>query len=314
MKLLVTGCCGFIGSHLCEKLLKEGHMVYGIDIINDYYCIKQKLKNLQLLQKYTNFHFKIEDICNTEIISYIKPDIVVNIAAMAGVRNSLENPEIYMKTNIEGQVNLLKQSAKNKVKLFIYASSSSVYGTNKKVPFCETDEIVNLNSPYAASKRSSELMANLYHKLYDLPVIGLRFFTVYGPRGRPDMAPFKFLTKIMNGEIIDKYGDGTTYRDYTYVDDIVDGIMGAIINKNNRSCEVYNLGNSTPHSLNEFIECCEKVTWKKAIVNEMKEQLGDVPKTYANIDKAKKDLDYNPKIKLEEGLKNMYEWLLTRNS
>ena len=312
MKLLVTGCCGFIGSHLCERLLKEKHIVYGIDIINNYYSIEQKFKNLQILQKYKNFTFKLENICDTKIIDEIKPDIVINIAAMAGVRYSLENPKIYMKTNIEGQINLLKQSVENNVKLFIYASSSSVYGTNKKVPFSEEDDILNLNSPYAASKRSAELMAELYNKLYNLNVIGLRFFTVYGPRGRPDMAPFKFLSKIMNCETIDKYGDGTTYRDYTYVDDIVDGIMGSIINKNNRSCEVYNLGNSTPHSLNEFIKCCEKVTGKKAIINQMEDQLGDVPKTYADITKAKNDLDYSPKIKLDDGLKKMYEWLLTR--
>tara|TARA_B100000674_G_scaffold417720_1_gene367791 strand:- start:672 stop:1610 length:939 start_codon:yes stop_codon:yes gene_type:complete len=312
MKLLVTGCCGFIGSHLCERLLKEKYIVYGIDIINNYYSIEQKFKNLQILQEYKNFTFKLENICDTKIIDEIKPDIVINIAAMAGVRYSLENPKIYMKTNVEGQINLLKQSVDNNVKLFIYASSSSVYGTNKKVPFSEEDDILNLNSPYAASKRSGELMAELYNKLYKLNVIGLRFFTVYGPRGRPDMAPFKFLSKIMDEETIDKYGNGTTYRDYTYIDDIVNGILGAIRNKNNRTCEVYNLGNSLPHSLNEFIKSCERVTGKKAIINQMGDQLGDVPKTFADITKAKNDLDYLPKIKLDDGLKRMYDWLLTR--
>lgn len=312
MKLLVTGCCGFIGSHLCERLLKENHIVYGIDIINSYYDISQKLNNLQILKKYKNFIFSKEDICDTNIINNIKPDIVINIAAMAGVRYSLENPKIYMKTNIEGQINLMKQSVENKVKLFIYASSSSVYGTNKKVPFSETDEICNLNSPYAASKRSGELMAKLYNKLYGLNVIGLRFFTVYGPRGRPDMAPFKFLTRIMKGEKIDKYGDGSSYRDYTYIDDIVSGIMGAVRNKNKRTCEVYNLGNSTPHSLNEFIKTCELVSDKKAIINQLGVQLGDVPKTFADIDKAKIDFDYNPKTELKDGLKKMYDWLSTR--
>ena len=201
----------------------------------------------------------------------------------------------------------MNECIKNKVKHYIYASSSSVYGTNTKIPFLEKDEIKNPNSPYAASKISCEIMANLYNKLYNLPVIGLRFFTVYGPRGRPDMAPFKFLTKIMNQEKFDKYGDGNTFRDYTYIDDIVSGIIGAIKNKNNRNCEIYNLGNSNTITLNEFIKTCEDVTGKTAIFNQLPEQPGDVPKTYSDITKAKEDLDYEPKTNLFDGLTEMYE-------
>jgi len=309
MKIVVTGCSGFIGSHLCEKLLNEGNIVYGIDIINDYYDITQKLNNLQILKKYKNFYFYKENIIDTKIIASIKPDKVVHLAAMAGVRYSLENPQLYMRTNVEGQTNLLKQCVENDVKSFIYASSSSVYGMNKKVPFNEKDTIENVNSPYAASKKSCETIAQLYNQLYGITTIGLRFFTVYGPRGRPDMAPFKFLKAISNGYKFDKYGDGNTYRDYTYISDIVNGIMGAIENKKKKKCEIYNLGNGNPINLNRFIQICEEVTGKNAIFNKLPDQPGDVPKTYADINNAIKDLDYNPKISFKEGLKNMYDWM-----
>ena len=310
MKILITGCAGFIGSHLCEKLLKDkSNEIIGIDIITDYYDTKQKLENLEILEEYDNFKFKKEDILETNLINIEKPDVVVHLAASAGVRNSLENPIKYIRNNIEGHTNLLDQSVKNDVKLFIYASSSSVYGNNVKVPFSEEDKIENINSPYALTKFSCENFSKLYNKLYKIPVIGLRFFTVYGPRGRPDMAPYKFLSKIMNNEKIDKYGDGTSYRDYTYIDDIVNGIIGAIKNKNSRKCEIYNLGNTKTYSLNEFIDICENVTEKKAIINKMNDQKGDVSKTYSDIKKAKEDLDYNPVINLTEGLTNMFKWL-----
>ena len=312
MKILITGCAGFIGSHLSEKLLKNNHLIYGIDNINDYYDQSQKNNNLKILYKYNNFHFKKDDIVTTNIISEIKPDIVVNIAAMAGVRYSIENPSIYMKVNVEGQVNLLKQSVENNVKLFVYASSSSVYGLNQKIPFNENDTINNVNSPYAASKKSGEIMAKLYHDLYKLPVIGLRFFTVYGPRGRPDMAPFKFLNSIINQNQFMKYGNGESYRDYTYIDDIVNGIIGAINNKKSRTCEVYNLGNSKPITLNQFINTCEQVSGKKAIFKQISEQKGDVPYTYADIQKAKDDLDYSPKTTFKEGIKLTYEWMISK--
>ncbi len=314
MNVLVTGCAGFIGSHLCEKLLfNKESKILGIDNINDYYDRNQKFENLELLKKFSNFTFYEDDICTTKVINIFKPEIVVNIAAMAGVRYSVNNPTICMRVNVEGQINLLKQCVDNDVKLFVYASSSSVYGKNTKVPFQEDDKLNKINSPYAASKMCSEILAGTYHRLYGLKTIGLRFFTVYGPRGRPDMAPYKFLNAIYQNKKFDKYGNGETYRDYTYVDDIVNGIIGAIKNKKNKDCEVYNLGNSKPITLNEFIKTCEKVTGKKAIFNQLPDQKGDVPKTYADITKAKNDLDYNPKVSFEGGLRKTYEWLSNKS-
>jgi len=309
-KLLVTGCAGFIGSHLCEKLLQKNYEVFGIDIINDYYDIRKKEENIKLLLNYNNFSFLREDICDTKIISKIKPSKIVHLASMAGVRYSIENPALYEKINIGGFINIMEEAVKNNVQQVIYASSSSVYGLNKKIPFSEEDPIKTCNSPYACSKMSMEIFAKTYYQLYKIPNIGLRFFTVYGPRGRPDMAPYKFLNAIKNGEEFKKFGDGTTSRDYTYIDDIVSGIIAAIENKKNIQCEVYNLGNSDPVTLNEFISTCEKVTNKKAIYKQIEMQLGDVPHTYADITKAKRDLNYSPKIKLEDGLRKMYESIL----
>ena len=311
MIILVTGCAGFIGSHLCEKLLQDiNNRVFGVDIINDYYDVNQKMDNINILKKYNNFTFEKQDIITSKIINNIKPNIVIHLAALAGVRNSINNPTSYIRNNIEGHTNLLEQAIKNKVDLFIYASSSSVYGNNTIVPYKEEHVINNLNSPYALTKYTCENISKLYSDLYGISTIGLRFFTVYGPRGRPDMAPYKFLHKLINNEKIDKYGDGSSYRDYTYIDDIINGILGAIKNKNKVKNEIYNLGNSTTYSLNKFIEICEEVTQKKASINYMEDQQGDVKKTYSDINKAKQDLDYNPKVNLEEGLKYMYDWLI----
>lgn len=305
-KILVTGCAGFIGSHTCERLLKEGNKVMGIDNLNDYYDVERKKENLKELKKYQNFYFMKDDIRTTTVINDWKPDIVCHLASMAGVRYSIEHPEIYVDVNINGFINILEQSRKVGVKQIVYASSSSVYGLNKKVPFSESDAIETPNSPYACSKMAMELYAKTYSQLYDLNLIGLRFFTVYGPRGRPDMAPYKFLKAIKDGTKFQKYGDGTSSRDYTYVDDIVSGVVASLQNRKQVKCEVYNLGNSSPVSLNEFISLCEKVVGKKANYDQIENQLGDVPHTYADISKAKRDLDYSPKIKLEEGLKIMY--------
>ena len=310
MKVLVTGCAGFIGSHVSERLLKLGYEVVGIDNINDYYDPTQKLKNLEILSKYENFYFTKEDIVNTNIINDTKPNIVCHLAAMAGVRYSIEHPDKYVKVNIEGFINLLEQAVKNKVSNFVYASSSSVYGLNKKIPFSETDEIVSCNSPYAASKRSMEVFANTYNQLYNLPLIGLRFFTVYGPRGRPDMAPYKFLKAVLQDKKFKKYGDGSSMRDYTYISDIVDGVVNAIINNKSMSCEVINLGNSSPISLNQFIKTCEEVTGREARYDQIENQIGDVPVTYADISKAKELLDYNPKVNIKDGLIKTCEWLV----
>ena len=309
-KILVTGCFGFIGSHLCEKLVKLNYSVYGIDNLNKHNYFIQKKKNLKSLSKYKNFKFSLDDIRSTKKILKWKPNIIINLASLAGVRDSLYYPQKYIDVNINGQVHLLNESVKNKVDMFIYASSSSVYGLNNKVPFSEVDTINKCNSPYACTKKSMEDFAKLYYQLYDLSVIGLRFFTVYGPRGRPDMAPYKFMKAILDETEFTKYGDGNSSRDYTYIDDIVDGIIGAIKNKNNRKCEIYNLGNSTSISLNKFIEICEIVCKKKAVYKQIENQLGDVPHTYADISKAKKDLDYNPKTKSKAGLQKLYDWLL----
>ena len=258
-KILVTGCAGFIGSHTCERLLKEGNRILGIDNMNDYYDVNRKRENIELLKKYNNFNFIQDDIRTMTYINDFKPDKVCHLASMAGVRYSIENPEIYVDVNIKGFINILEQCRKVGVKQIVYASSSSVYGLNKKVPFSEEDSIEKLNSPYATSKMSMELYAKTYSQLYDMNLIGLRFFTVYGPRGRPDMAPYKFLKAISDGVEFQKYGDGTSSRDYTYVDDIVSGVVASLQNKKGVKCEVYNLGNSSPVSLNEFISLCEKV-------------------------------------------------------
>lgn len=308
-KILVTGCAGFIGSYVSEYLLKKNKIVYGIDNINDYYDINIKLNNLNILEKYEKFTFKKDDICTTNVIEEFKPDKIIHLASMAGVRYSIMNPKIYCKVNINGFIHILEEAVKHKVKHIVYASSSSVYGLNKKVPFSENDVISSCNSPYATSKMAMELYAKTYNQLYKISNIGLRFFTVYGPRGRPDMAPYKFLKAIMNDKKFDKYGDGTSSRDYTYIDDIVQGVISATENKKNINCEVYNLGNSLPVSLNEFISTCEKVTGKKASYNQLSEQLGDVPHTFADISKAKRDLDYQPIVSLKNGLLKTYNYL-----
>ena len=307
-KILVTGCAGFIGSHTCEFLLKRGGIVIGIDNLNDYYDVTLKEKNLEILHKYDNFIFKKDNIYTTKIISEFKPDKIIHLASMAGVRYSLENPLLYETTNIGGFINILEESRKNNVKHIVYASSSSVYGQNTKLPFSESDVIDSCNSPYACSKICMELYAKTYYQLYGLSNIGLRFFTVYGPRGRPDMAPYLFLRSIKNNMTFKKYGDGSSSRDYTYIDDIVNGIISAIDN-NNIKCNIYNLGNSTPFTLNKFIEVCEKVTGKPAQFIQCNNQLGDIPHTCADISKAKKDLNYEPKTSLEDGLRETLKFL-----
>jgi UDP-glucuronate 4-epimerase len=309
-KILVTGCAGFIGSHTCEFLLKRGNIVFGIDNLNDYYDVSSKEENLNILKKFSNFQFKKDDICTTRIISEFKPDKVIHLASMAGVRYSLENPLLYETTNIGGFINIMEESRKNNVKNIVYASSSSVYGLNKKIPFSESDLIEKCNSPYACSKMCMEFYAKTYYQLYGLNNIGLRFFTVYGPRGRPDMAPYLFLHAIKNKIKFKKFGDGTSSRDYTYIDDIVLGIINACDNKNNIKCDIFNLGNSNPVSLNEFIKICEKITGNIAIFEQHNEQLGDVLHTYADISKAKQFLNYEPKTNLIDGLTHFYKSII----
>jgi UDP-glucuronate 4-epimerase len=307
MKILITGIIGFIGFHTALKLLIEGNEIIGIDNINDYYDINLKKENLRILNFYDNFTFIKEDIIDSNCIDNFKPDKVIHLAAMAGVRYSFKNPKLYCRVNIEGTVNLLEQSKNNNVKMFVYASSSSVYGNNDN-KFKESEDLNEPESIYAATKRSVEMMAKLYNKTYGLNVIGLRFFTVFGPRGRPDMAPRKFLEKVIREEHIDKYGDGSSYRDYTYIDDIVNGICLSVDSKYTN--EIFNLGNDRTYTLNKFIEYIGEVTNKNVNINQMGKQVGDVNGTNANIEKSIDMLGYNPKISFRDGLLNTYKYLL----
>lgn len=309
MKILVTGSCGFIGTNLCLKLLNDKkNMVYGIDNFTDNYEVSYKRGNYQELKAYDNFNFNEQDILGTSIIGEIKPDIIIHLASIPGVRKSLQDPLYYIKNNIEAFVYLLEECKKYNIKKVVYASSSSVYGANKKVPFNEADEITSLKSSYACSKKCMEVYGKYYNDVFDIKTIGLRFFTVYGKRGRPDMAPYMFVKNIAEGREIFQFGDGTSYRDYTYISDIISGIC-SIIQGNGRWGEIYNLGNENPINLLDFIGLCEKVTGKKAKKTIIENQIGDVPRTYADITKAKEDLNFNPVVKLEEGLKKMFDWM-----
>ncbi|MFO7837721.1 MAG: SDR family NAD(P)-dependent oxidoreductase [Candidatus Thorarchaeota archaeon] len=308
--VLVTGAAGFIGGHLCEYLLQRGVPTIGVDNVNDYYDPKIKESTISLLSNHTEFEFFRTDVRDFEsmesIIGNNDVGTLVHLAAMAGVRSSIENPGKYLDVNVNGTNNMLQLSVDNEVDNFIYASSSSVYGERQEVPFHEEDRTDKPVSPYAASKKASEVLAYSYHSLYDIPVSCLRFFTVYGPRGRPDMAPFIFIHRISKGIPIKQYGDGTSLRDYTYVSDIVQGINGAI--ENPRGYEIYNLGNADPVSLTEFIHIVEDAVGKRAEIEVVGEQPGDVHKTYADYTKAKKHLGYEPKIPLREGISRMVDW------
>jgi UDP-glucuronate 4-epimerase len=312
MKILITGCGGFIGSHLCEYLLKQGEYIIGIDNLNDYYDVNLKKNNLKILENYNNFTFFQEDIRNTKIILEQKPDKIIHLASMAGVRYSIQNPELYNSVNVGGMINLLEQNKDLKID-FIYASSSSVYGNRNSFPFIESDKSQDIQSPYALSKLSMEQYAELFHNLYGFQCLGLRFFTVYGPRGRPDMAPMKFIKAIHHQEKFKKYGNQDSFRDYTYIDDIVQGIIGAL-NYKKKENQIFNLGNNNLISLNQFIETCELVVGKKAVYDIIEKQPGDVGMTCACIKKSKKYLNYNPKVDLYQGLKNTYEEYIFRNS
>ena len=310
MKLLVTGSAGFIGSALSIRLLDRGDKVVGIDNHNDYYDIALKEARLARHKdhpNYTHIRMNLEDReAMAKLFEDEQFDSVVNLAAQAGVRYSIENPLAYVDTNLVGFAHILEGCRHNSVGHLVYASSSSTYGLNTKQPYSTHEAVNHPVSLYAATKKANELMAHTYSHLYNIPTTGLRFFTVYGPRGRPDMAPYKFLKAIKNGDTFQKYGDGTSSRDYTYIDDIVSGIIAALDNKKNIKCEIYNLGNSSPVTLNEFISICEKVSEKTALYDQIEEQLGDVPHTYADISKAKRDLGYEPKINLVDGLKKLY--------
>lgn len=314
--ILVTGCGGFIGSHVSENLLKRGDIVIGIDEMNDYYDLRIKILNIDILLKYPNFTFKKGDICNIEFISLIfekyKPTHICHLAARAGVRPSIEDPYIYVHSNIEGTTRLLDLSRKYNIQNFVYASSSSVYGESKNEILNEDDIVEKPVSPYAATKKSCELISYTYHHLYGLNTTGLRFFTVYGPRGRPDMAPFKFIDRIYNGLEIQQYGDGNTSRDYTYISDITEGIILAIDKQ--LGYQIINLGNGRPFLLKNFISLIEKEIGKKAIIQILPEQPGDVKKTCACIQKAYNLLGYKPKINFEKGISLTVDWYKSLNN
>lgn len=309
MKILVTGCAGFIGSHLCEKLLIEGHDVIGLDNLNNSYDTKLKKYNLSMLEPEERFIFIKDDICTTQCILEHKPEKICHLAGISGNTNSLKNSEIYVKNNIMGTINLLNQAVSTNVKLFVYASCGYVYGLND-IPFNENDKLENMNSHYAVTKKSVEDFCKLYHQLYNLSIIGLRIFSVYGPSGNPNSISIKFLKNIINEKEIVIYGDGYTMRDYTYIDDIIDGIILSIENKSNNNCELYNLGNNNPVMIKTIIETCEKIVGKKAIIKNLPKQKGTLNITMADISKAKINLGYNPKIGLEDGLEKTYKWLL----
>jgi len=310
MKILVTGIAGFIGSHTADALLKRGDEVVGIDNFNDYYDPKIKEDRVKRLKKSYKFSPYREDISNYKAIDGIikkeRPDKICHLAAQAGVRHSLENPFLYLKSNIDGTLVMLETARHNKIKDFIYASSSSVYGGNKKVPFSEEDRVDTPISLYATTKKANELMAHTYHKLFGLNTTGLRFFTVYGPYGRPDMALFIFTKNILEGQPIEIFNHGKMKRDFTYVDDIVSGIVASL--DKSYPCEIFNLGNSNTVDLMYFIERIEKELGKKAIKKMMPMQKGDVAETFADISKAQKMLGFRPKTSVDEGIKKFINW------
>lgn len=310
--VLVTGVAGFIGSHTAEVLLARGDEVVGVDEVNDYYDPALKRANLEHLVRAggERFRFYEGDICDAKFITNIfeteQPRWVVHLAARAGVRPSIEDPFIYVHSNVEATTRLLELARKNGNENFVFASSSSVYGGSTKTLFSEADDVSCPVSPYAATKKSCELLAYTYHHLYNLNVAGLRFFTVFGPRGRPDMAPFKFIDRVSRGEEIQQFGDGSTSRDYTYVDDIVDGVVRSLDRP--LGYQIYNLGNGSPVRLCDFIATVEAATGAKATIRILPEQPGDVPRTCADITKARTLLGYEPQTPFAEGIRKLAEW------
>lgn len=310
MTILLTGAAGFIGSHTSRALLNEGHQVIGIDDLNDFYNPAWKEENLQPLKENKEFTFYKQDIRDLEGLLTIarqhRPEVILHLAARAGVRPSIREPLLYEETNVRGTLNLLEIAREQGIRQFVFASSSSVYGNQDKVPFSETDPCNAPISPYAATKKAAELLAYTYSHLYGINCIGLRFFTVYGPAGRPDMAPYLFTEAILTGRPINKFGDGTTRRDYTYIDDIVAGVAASI--NIDRRFEIINLGNNSPITLNEFISTLENITGNQMQVIEKEMQPGDVVQTYADIEKAKKLLRFEPKTSFAEGMSKFVEW------
>jgi UDP-glucuronate 4-epimerase len=310
MNILITGGAGFIGSHLSEKIIDLGHKVVCVDNFNDYYDPAIKENNISGIIDNENYRLYRADILDKkaigEIFSIDGIDLVIHLAARAGVRPSLSNAALYEKVNVEGTINLLENCREHGIRRFIFASSSSVYGGNKKIPFSETDRVDFPVSPYAATKKSGELICYTYHHLYDISIFAFRFFTVYGPRQRPEMAIHKFSRKILEDKPVEVYGDGTSSRDYTYIDDIINGITNSLGCIN--GYEVINLGNSKPVGLLKLIGLIEETAGKKALINFEDMQPGDVFTTYADTQKARKLIDYSPETPIEKGIGHFIEW------
>ena len=313
MSILITGVAGFIGFHTATFFLKKKIKIIGVDNLNNYYDVKLKNARLNQLKKFKNFTFLKKDIQDKKIFKDLKREkinCIINLAAQAGVRHSLKDPYTYINSNILGHLNLLELAREFDITKFIYASSSSVYGGNKKLPFSIDQRVDSPVSLYAASKKSTELLAECYSKLFKIQCIGLRFFTVYGPWGRPDMATFIFTKKILENKKIDIFNYGKMKRDFTYIDDIVSGVEGAVNYKINKKSlhNIYNLGNSNSENLLDFIGLIEKNLGIKSKRNFLPLQAGDVPETFADIEKSKKDLKFFPLTKIKDGLPKFIEW------
>ena len=318
-KYFITGGAGFIGFYLSKALLEKGNQVTAIDNLNDYYEVSLKEARLSILKEYLGFRFVKGDLADKELIlrlfSEEKPDIAVNLAAQAGVRYSIDNPDAYIQSNIVGFFHILEACRYYPVEHLVFASSSSVYGGNEKVPFQTKDQVDRPVSLYAATKKSNELMAYAYSKLYGIPLTGLRFFTVYGPMGRPDMAYFKFAKKIMAGEPIQKYNNGDMLRDFTYIDDIVTGVVNILgkppeKDKNGAAYKIYNIGNNKPEKLMDYIAVLEKCLGKEAKKEYLPMQPGDVYETYADVHELMEDFGFQPSTTIEEGLKKFADWFM----
>ena len=317
MNFLVTGGAGFIGSHVCERLLQGGHHVWAFDELNSFYDPQIKRRNIREIQTLAKpFEFVQGDITDRaaldELFGSVKFDQVIHLAARAGVRPSLAEPALYQRVNVEGTVNLLEAARLVGVKKITIASSSSVYGVNSKVPFAESDPIFAAISPYAASKLACEALGHVYHHIYGMDIAMLRFFTVYGPRQRPDLAIYKFAKLISAGKPIPVFGDGSTARDYTFVTDTVDGVMACT--QKEIGFDIFNLGESQTVTLSRLIEVLEHALGRKAIIDRQPAQPGDVPLTFADISKSRAKLGYQPHIKIEQGIALFIDWFRRNES
>jgi UDP-glucuronate 4-epimerase len=325
MKILLTGGAGFIGSHVAEALLRRGAQLTVVDALDDFYSPQRKRVNLEEVRRRGEFQFEEADICDLdrlrEIFAAAQPDAVIHLAARAGVRPSIERPQLYERVNVRGTLNLLDLCREFRVPRFVFGSSSSVYGADSPVPFSEDRITLRPISPYAATKLAGELLAYTYAHVWGLQVACLRFFTVYGPRQRPDLAIHRFTALMEAGEALPIFGDGSSARDYTYVDDIVAGVLAALDYKfrarggaASAAFEIFNLGNSSPVRLDELVAAIEKATGRKAVRRALPMQVGDVPITWADISRAERMLGYKPQVLLAEGLKRFVEWFRSVNA